>query len=256
MSKIIPIRTFDAPHHPLNRPQFVWYQLPAGTEVSIFAGKEMMICGNDDESTFQLTYLDMAHPVAFLSIDDAKAAATDFARAVLRMMIDMIVPKDFGAAEEAVSRQSTGGPTFVVIDEKEDGSRHEFYFGHTAYGKGHEPSGGHKPLKIYPYVRHVERGIELLTLCQHLQCEKDGVDRPEPGVIDKTKTLDDFARDIHRSITYMASLYKLLPMSSELAALGRALELQGEIKLDYGEDYSRAALGYILAEHGISCGKD
>jgi hypothetical protein len=35
--------------------------------------------------------------------------------------------------------------------------------------------------------KRIERGVELLILCQHLQSEKDGVDRPEPGGIDKSK---------------------------------------------------------------------
>jgi hypothetical protein len=34
-------------------------------------------------------------------------------------------------------------------------------------------------------TKEIERGIELLTLCQALQSEKDGVDRPAPFQIDK-----------------------------------------------------------------------
>lgn len=33
--------------------------------------------------------------------------------------------------------------------------------------------------------QQIERGIELLKLCQELQSEKDGIDRPAFGEIDK-----------------------------------------------------------------------
>lgn len=40
------------------------------------------------------------------------------------------------------------------------------------------------------HTKEIDRGVELLTLCQTLQSEKDGVDRPAPFQIDKSKTLD------------------------------------------------------------------
>jgi hypothetical protein len=98
----------------------------------------------------------------------------------------------------------------------------------------------------------IEKGVGLLKLCQQLQSEKDGVDRPEPGIIDKTKTLDDFAKNIKEAITYLTSLYTLLPMQSGLADLGRELEKQGKIKPDYGDSYAQAALAFLLAEHGLT----
>lgn len=97
----------------------------------------------------------------------------------------------------------------------------------------------------------IEKGVELLRLCQQLQSEKDGVDRPEPFVIDKSKTLDQFARDIGQSITYMQSLHKLLPMNEQLAKLGRKLEAAGRISVEYGDDYAGAALNFVLSEHGL-----
>ncbi len=95
------------------------------------------------------------------------------------------------------------------------------------------------------------RGEELLWLCQDLQSEKDGVDRPRHTSIDKSKTLDTFAMDISRSATYMVSLIKLFPIMEQLAALGRKLELEGKITLDVGNSYSEAALQYILKHHGM-----
>jgi len=102
------------------------------------------------------------------------------------------------------------------------------------------------------YEKAIEQGVELLKLCQQLQSEKDGVDRPEPGVIDRTKTLDEFAIRVSESVTYMTSLYTLLPLKMRLANLGRELEKQGKIRADFGDDYAQAALEYVLAEHGVS----
>jgi len=98
----------------------------------------------------------------------------------------------------------------------------------------------------------VEKGIELLKLCSQLQTDKDGVNRPEPGVVDKTKTPDQFAKDINESITYMSSLYKLLPMMEQLSKLGRTLESEGKISVDFGEEFDSAALKYVMKEHGIT----
>lgn len=100
------------------------------------------------------------------------------------------------------------------------------------------------------YENAIEQGIELLKLCQRLQSEKDGVERPDPDVIDKTKTLDEFAMSVGESITYMTSLYRLIPMMKRLAGLGRELERQGKIQVDYGEDYAQAALDFVVLEFG------
>jgi len=97
------------------------------------------------------------------------------------------------------------------------------------------------------YKASIERGIELLKLCQQYQTAFDGIERPEPGVIDKTKTLDAFAMDIDNAVTYISSLNKLIPMSQQLADLGRQLEQQGKLQVDFGDDYSKAALEYFAA---------
>ncbi|EGQ8101670.1 hypothetical protein M3919_003899 [Vibrio parahaemolyticus] len=52
--------------------------------------------------------------------------------------------------------------------------------------------------------QEIDRGIELLWLCQSLQSEKDGVKRPSHFQIDKSKTLDSFAQDISRAVTNMS----------------------------------------------------
>ena len=96
----------------------------------------------------------------------------------------------------------------------------------------------------------IERGIELLKLCQRLQSEKDGVVRPEPLVIDKSKCLDQFAKDIEASINNMSALYKLIPMMTTLSELGRKLHEEGKIEVDYGEEFSQKALEHYVAQFG------
>lgn len=90
----------------------------------------------------------------------------------------------------------------------------------------------------------------MLTLCQQLQSEKDGIDRPAPFVIDKTKTLDQFAQDIGQASANMAALRKLIPMTTKLTEIGRALEASGKITVDYDDDYSQKALEFFAAEFG------
>lgn len=47
------------------------------------------------------------------------------------------------------------------------------------------------------HTAEINRGLEFLALCQALQSERDGVDRPAPFAIDKFKSLDQFAKDIN-----------------------------------------------------------
>lgn len=49
----------------------------------------------------------------------------------------------------------------------------------------------------------------------------------------------------------MVALHKLIPQMLRLAELGRKLEEDGKLKLDYGDDYSTAALNFVAAEHGL-----
>ena len=102
------------------------------------------------------------------------------------------------------------------------------------------------------YRSQVMRGIELLELCQKLQSEKDGVDRPYPLSIVKSKKLDQFALDVENAIVWMSSILKLYPQSQKLAALGKELEAQGKIKLEAGDSYSEVALDYLCHQHGVA----
>ena len=99
------------------------------------------------------------------------------------------------------------------------------------------------------HEKAIHTGIELLKLCQRLQTQQDGVQRPDAGVVDKSLALDQFAIDVDQSITLMTTLYQLMPMRTRLAELGMALERQGKIKPATGQDYAVAALEYVLKEH-------
>ncbi|CAK3965570.1 conserved hypothetical protein [Vibrio crassostreae] len=93
--------------------------------------------------------------------------------------------------------------------------------------------------------QEIEKGVELLWLCQQLQSEKDGIDRPAHFQIDKSKTLDQFAQGVSRSVTNMTALYKLFPIEGRLSNLGRKLEKQGLIEVNYGDSYAESALAYF-----------
>jgi len=101
------------------------------------------------------------------------------------------------------------------------------------------------------YEAEIKRGIELLWLCQDLQSEKDGVHRPKHQVIDKNKTLDQFAQDISHAAVNMGSLNELLPMMNSLSKLGQKLVSEGKIKAKPFDNYSKLALDFLLKENGL-----
>ena len=86
--KIKPALTFESDVHPLRRRQFCWVD-QEGVSISLYAGKEMTISQNDN-GTFQLSYLDMAHPDQFESMNAAKHASRSFAISVLVTMLKHI----------------------------------------------------------------------------------------------------------------------------------------------------------------------
>lgn len=74
---------------PLNRPQQVWWgDSPEVMQVARFAGQEMMAI-SDDAGAFELDYLGHIGS-GFACIEDAKAAAPEFARAVLERLRNLI----------------------------------------------------------------------------------------------------------------------------------------------------------------------
>ena len=91
---------------------------------------------------------------------------------------------------------------------------------------------------------NIERGIELLRLCQDLQSEKDGIARPVPGSF-SFGTLDPFAQDIQDAIINMAQLPNLLAEHEALSVIGRKLASEGKISLAVGDSFSEAALSYF-----------
>lgn len=93
--------------------------------------------------------------------------------------------------------------------------------------------------------QEIDRGIELLWLCQSLQSEKDGIERPSHFQIDKTKTLDSFAQDIGRAVTNMSGLYQMMPRTKRLSEIGRELEEKGLVEVSAVDSYADAALAYL-----------
>lgn len=89
--------------------------------------------------------------------------------------------------------------------------------------------------------------IALLTLCQQLQSEKDGRERPVPGTYSREE--DDFADRIRSACGYALQLRQSLPMMNSLSAMGAELERQGEILVMTGESYAGRALEYLMAKY-------
>lgn len=89
--------------------------------------------------------------------------------------------------------------------------------------------------------------VALLTLCQQLQSEKDGRERPVPGVYSREE--DDFADRIRAACGYARQLRQLLPMMSGLSVIGSELERRGEIHVITGESYANRALAYLMAQY-------
>lgn len=83
------IKVREGDVYPLNRSQQVWWgDSPAVMQVSLFAGQEMMAI-TDDAGAFELDCLGHIGS-GFASIEDAKTAAPEFARAVLERLRNLI----------------------------------------------------------------------------------------------------------------------------------------------------------------------
>lgn len=93
--------------------------------------------------------------------------------------------------------------------------------------------------------------IELLTLCQQLQSEKDGRERPAPVAYSRDE--DEFADRIRSACGHALQLHRLLPMATTLSAIGAEMERRGEISVLPGEDYAQKALARLTVQY-LSCG--
>ena len=96
-------------------------------------------------------------------------------------------------------------------------------------------------------ARAAEEIIELLTLCQQLQSEKDGRERPAPGTYSRDE--DEFADRIRSACGHALQLRRLLPVMTTLSAIGAGMERRGEISVLPGEDYAQKALECLKAEY-------
>lgn len=96
-------------------------------------------------------------------------------------------------------------------------------------------------------AREAEEIIELLTLCQQLQSEKDGRERPAPGTYSRDE--DEFADRIRSACGHALQLRRLLPVMTTLSAVGAEMERRGEISVLPGEDYAQKALARLTEQY-------
>lgn len=98
-----------------------------------------------------------------------------------------------------------------------------------------------------------EQIIALMTLCQQLQSDKDGVRRLPPdkaAVGVPEEVFDSFARQIQHACMYASMTDRLLAMQSRLAEVGRRLEKQSRIEVHAEENYAEAALNWFASKAG------
>jgi hypothetical protein len=93
--------------------------------------------------------------------------------------------------------------------------------------------------------------IALLKLCQQLQSEKDGRERPDSGAYSRDE--DEFAERVRTACGHALQLRWLIPMMKSLHAIGAGMERRGEISVLPGEDYAQKALAR-LTERYLSTG--
>ncbi|WP_273968341.1 hypothetical protein [Enterobacter cancerogenus] len=96
-------------------------------------------------------------------------------------------------------------------------------------------------------ARAAEEIIELLTLCQQLQSEKDGRERPAPGTYSRDE--DEFADRIRSACGHALQLRRLLPVTTTLSAMSAEMERRGEIRVLPGKNYAQKALECLKAEY-------
>lgn len=89
--------------------------------------------------------------------------------------------------------------------------------------------------------------IALLKLCQQLQSEKDGRNRPPPEAYSRDE--DSFADRIRTACGHAQQLRQLLPMMTTLSAIGAEMERRGEITVITGESYADRALEHLVEEY-------
>lgn len=89
--------------------------------------------------------------------------------------------------------------------------------------------------------------IALLKLCQQLQSEKDGRERPAPGIYSRDE--DEFADRIRSACGHALQLRQLLPITTTLSAIGAGMERRGEISVLPGEDYAQKALARLTVQY-------
>lgn len=99
-------------------------------------------------------------------------------------------------------------------------------------------------------VKVANEMVALLTLCQQLQSEKDGIERPAPGTYSRDE--DEFAERIRTACGHALQLRQLLPMMTTLSVIGAEMERRREISLLPGEDYAQKALAWLTEQYMVT----
>lgn len=98
-----------------------------------------------------------------------------------------------------------------------------------------------------------EIGTNILNLAIKLQSEKDGISRLLVGEMDKTKQVDELSKNADDVSAYLAMSIQTSEQSQRLSKLGKKLEAEGLVTMNWGDSYSQTALNYL---EDLALGKD
>lgn len=101
--------------------------------------------------------------------------------------------------------------------------------------------------------KQILRGEELLRMCHKMQCEKDGVKRPEPLVFHLGENYDRFAQDIDQALLNHVTLLKTSSLEKGLEKLGQAMKENFLLDDDAVDiDLASQALKHALYFYGMT----
>lgn len=90
-----------------------------------------------------------------------------------------------------------------------------------------------------------QRGIELLNELLAARSAIDGVPRSPIGVIGPKEGNDQLARDVGEVAMFIFGAQMAIPLMERLTTIGRTLEAQGAIKVDFGDAFAPKALDHL-----------
>lgn len=96
-------------------------------------------------------------------------------------------------------------------------------------------------------IQAADELVALLTLCQQLQSEKDGRERPAPGAYSRDE--DEFADRVRVACGHATMLHQLLPMTRDMSAIVAEPERRGDIRVPVGNDDAEKALSWLMEQY-------